>query len=56
MGMTMRQRWVLLLLASSMCLSAFALVGCGSTESGAIAPEKFAPPPTEKDEASSSKG
>ncbi len=51
----MSRRFMFCLLAFAMCLSSLAATGCGGS-SGPVAPEKFAPPPTEKDEVSSDKG
>ncbi len=42
------------LLAAALCFSTVVATGCGGS-SGPVAPEKFAPPPTEKDEVSSDK-
>lgn len=53
--MNMLRRITLALLLTVMSISAMTSTGCGG-DTGPTAPEKFAPPPTEKDEVSSDKG
>ncbi len=51
----MLRKTTLALLMILMPISAITTVGCGG-DKGPTAPEKFAPPPSEKDEVSSDKG